>query len=218
MAQSNKNKHYCQIIEAAIFAAGKPLSIDDLKASVLSEFKLSLSAIRNLVREVQQSYEGRGIELVTLASGYRFQTIADVSPWLSHLWTEKAPRYSRAMLETLSLIAYKQPITRGEIEQVRGVAVSSNIIRAMQERGWIKVVGHKEIPGRPALFATTPAFLDYFGLESLDQLPQLETVAPTTFELGVQQPENQAEKETTPQSDSGESDVRETSKSISESR
>lgn len=204
--KSQRNKQYCQIIEAAIFAAGKPLTVDDLRATVLSEFELSARVVRNLVKEVQQSYEGRGIELKSVASGYRFQTVSSLSPWIARLWTERAPKYSRASLETLSLIAYKQPITRSEIEEVRGVSVSQNIIRSLQERGWIKVIGHREVPGRPALFGTTAAFLDYFGLESLNELPQLEQVAPTSFQLGEQHP----------QSDSGESDVRETTESISE--
>ena len=119
-------------------------------------------------------YRPRGIQLVEVASGYRFQSLDSLSPWLSRLWQETSPRYSRAMLETLALIAYRQPITRGEIEQVRGVAVSSNIIKTLTEREWIKVVGHKEVPGRPALYATTKQFLDYFSLKSLSDLPNAE--------------------------------------------
>lgn len=198
---AKKNKQLIQIIEGAIFAAGKPLSVEELRKTVLAEFDLSSRKINNLIRELQQDYEGRGIELVKVNTGYRFQTIPMLSPWISLLYEERAPRYSRALLETLSIIAYRQPTTRGEIERVRGVAVSSNIIRTLQERNWVKVIGHKEVPGRPAIFATTPAFLDYFGLESLDQLPQLQ------------------EFKTTPllESDSGESDVRKTSESPSES-
>src|SRR5690606_19645453 len=115
----------------------------------------------------------RGIELVEVASGFRFQVRAEVQPWVSRLWTERQTRYSRALLETLALVAYRQPITRGEIEQIRGVAVSSNIIRTLEEREWVRVVGHRDVPGKPALYGTTRTFLDYFGLKSLDQLPPL---------------------------------------------
>lgn len=163
-----------QIIEAAIFAYGKPLSIAYLKDTVLSDFNLSNRKIKNLLNELELLYENRGIELVHSASGYRFQTKSTFSPWISRLWQEKAPKYSRAMLETLALIAYRQPITRGEIEEVRGVVVSSQIMRTLQERGWVKVVGHKEVAGRPALFATTPSFLDYFGLQCLSDLPDVQ--------------------------------------------
>lgn len=174
MARKNNDEQYIQIIEAAIFAYGKPMPVKELSETVLAEFKLSQRKITGLLKTLQQKYqEGHGIELVKVAAGYRFQTKSTLSPWISLLWQEKAPRYSRAMLETLALIAYRQPITRGEIEQVRGVAVSSNIVRALQERGWVKVIGHKEVAGRPALFATTPSFLDYFGLQCLEDLPQV---------------------------------------------
>ncbi len=194
-----------QLIEAAIFAAGKPLSIEKLRSTVLSEYELSAKDVKQLIGDVQLSYQGRGIELAKVASGYRFQTLPELGPSLSQLWTEKAPKYSRAMLETLSLIAYKQPITRAEIEEVRGVAVSTHIIRSLQERAWIKVVGHKDIPGRPALFSTSAAFLDYFGLESLEALPQIPELASTPFNLGNENP----------QFDSGESDVRKTTEGLS---
>ncbi|MER2494015.1 SMC-Scp complex subunit ScpB [Catenovulum sediminis] len=173
MARKNNDQQYMQIIEAAIFAFGQPMTVKQLSETVLAEFKISQRKITSLVKELQLKYEGHGIELVQVAGGYRFQTRSMFSPWVSLLWQEKAPRYSRAMLETLALIAYRQPITRGEIEQVRGVAVSSNIIRSLQERGWVKVVGHKEVAGRPALFATTASFLDYFGLQCLEDLPQV---------------------------------------------
>ena len=123
---------------------------------------------------LELDYRPRGIQLKEVASGYRFQSLDSLSPWLSRLWQESSPKYSRAMLETLALIAYRQPITRGEIEQVRGVAVSSNIIKTLTEREWIKVIGHKEVPGRPALYATTKQFLDYFSLKSLSDLPNAE--------------------------------------------
>jgi len=160
------------LIEAAIFIADKPLSVEYLAKC----FSLSRQLIKMIITDLQQDYQHRGIELVTVASGVRFQAKAQFSNDLAILVAEKAPKYSRALLETLALIAYKQPITRGEIEDIRGVAVSSHIIKTLQERQWIKVLGHKEVPGRPALYGTTKIFLDYFGLASLEQLPDLNTV------------------------------------------
>lgn len=162
-----------QLIEAAIFAADKPMSIDDLKNTVLSEIKVNKAAVKQLLDEIEDDYALRGVNLVKLASGYRFQAAAHLGGLLGKMWQEKPAKYSRALLETLALIAYKQPITRGEIENVRGVSVSSNIIRTLTERDWIKVVGHKEVPGRPSLYGTTSTFLDYFTLTSLSQLPEL---------------------------------------------
>lgn len=160
-----------QLVEAALFVAGKPLSIVDLQETVLVEFAVSKPRIKQVLQQLAADYQARGVNLVEVASGYRFQALPTLSPFLSYLWQEKAPKYSRAMLETLALIAYKQPITRGEIEQIRGVAVSSQIMRSLQERDWIKVIGHKDVPGRPALFATTKRFLDYFSLKGLADLP-----------------------------------------------
>ena len=169
-----KHEQLKQLIEAAIFASDKPLSINRLKQTVLMDFNLSKLAIKHVIDELVLDYQPRGINLLELGSGYRFQTRDSLSEWLGRLWEESAPRYSRAYLETLALIAYRQPITRGEIEQVRGVAVGSNIIKTLTERDWIDVVGHKEVPGRPALYATTKGFLDYFGLASLAQLPDAD--------------------------------------------
>lgn len=166
-----------QIIEAAIFVSDKPLSIDFLKDTILAEFELSKRQVQLLLGELQKDFALRGVQLVETASGYRFQSDASLNPWVSRLWQEQAPKYSRALLETLSLIAYRQPITRGEIEQVRGVSVSSHIIKTLSERDWIKVVGHKEVAGRPALYATTSRFLDYFGLKSLAELPSIDLFA-----------------------------------------
>ena len=163
-----------QLIEATIFVSDQPVSVDKLKNTVLADFTVSDKAIQSALNALQLDYRPRGIQLVEVASGYRFQSLDSLSPWLSRLWQETSPRYSRAMLETLALIAYRQPITRGEIEQVRGVAVSSNIIKTLTEREWIKVIGHKEVPGRPALYATTKQFLDYFSLKSLSDLPNAE--------------------------------------------
>ncbi|MCC2615268.1 SMC-Scp complex subunit ScpB [Aestuariibacter halophilus] len=164
-----------QLVEATLFVADGPVSKAQMLDTVLVEFSVSNKVLDEILQELVQDYQSRGVQLVEVASGYRFQSMDSLSPWLSRLWQEHAPRYSRALMETLALIAYRQPITRGEIEDVRGVAVSSHIVKTLTERGWVKVVGHKEVPGRPALLATTKAFLDYFGLRSLAELPAAET-------------------------------------------
>ncbi|OFC69315.1 SMC-Scp complex subunit ScpB [Alteromonas confluentis] len=173
MKKINKNQ-LKQLVEAALFVADSPMTKLALRDTILAEFTVSERALNEVLKELVLDYQPRGIQLVEVASGYRFQSLDSLSPWLSRMWQESAPRYSRAMLETLALIAYRQPITRGEIEAVRGVAVSSNIIRTLTEREWIKVVGHKEVPGRPSLYATTRQFLDYFSLKSLADLPSSE--------------------------------------------
>lgn len=158
-------------------------------------------AVRQALAELAVDYEGRGFELKEVASGFRIQVRDDYAPWVSRLWEEKPPKYSRALLETLALIAYRQPITRAEIEDIRGVAVSSNIVKTLLEREWIRVVGHKELPGRPAMYATTRQFLDYFNLKSLAELPtlselrDLEQISAELVEQGVIEPEPQAEGE-----------------------
>ena len=162
-----------EIIEAAIFVADKPISKRHIKDTVLMDIAISMSRINHAIETIQTHFQTRGIHLVEVGSGYRFQACSSLSPWLSNLWQERAPKYSRALLETLSLIAYRQPITRGEIEQVRGVTTGSNIIKTLLEREWVKVVGHKEVPGKPALYATTKQFLDYFSLTGLENLPAL---------------------------------------------
>ena len=162
-----------EIIEAAIFVADKPVSKRHLKDTVLADLAIPMSRINTAIGAIHIHYQTRGIKLVEVGSGYRFQACSSLSPWLSNLWQERAPKYSRALLETLSLIAYRQPITRGEIEQVRGVTTGSAIIKTLLEREWVKVVGHKEVPGKPALYATTKLFLDYFSLTGLDELPAL---------------------------------------------
>ena len=164
-----------EIIEAAILAADGPLSIQQL-GEIFEEKSVSNIEIKQALAEIEKSCESRGFQLRKVASGYRFQIRVEYSDWVSRLWKEKTPRYSRALLETLALIAYRQPITRGDIEEVRGVSVSSNIMRTLIERDWIKIVGHREVPGRPALYSTTKAFLDYFNLERLDQLPTLQEI------------------------------------------
>lgn len=161
------------ILEAAMMAAGAPLSLDRMQSLFEENQEPTKDELKDTLAELQQDLEGRGIECIEVASGYRLQVRSQVAPWVAKLWEEKPQRYSRALLETLVLIAYRQPITRGDIEDVRGVVVSSNIIRTLIEREWVRVVGHRETPGRPALYATTKEFLDYFSLKSLDELPTL---------------------------------------------
>ena len=168
-----------RVLEAVLLAAAEPVSIDRLMA-LFQPGELPdgdpRQAVRTALNEIEYALDGRGYELKRVASGYRFQVRQGLSPWVSRLFEEKPPRYSRALLETLALIAYRQPATRGDIEAVRGVSVSQNIMRSLLERGWIRVVGQRDVPGRPALYATTRAFLDYFNLRSLDELPPLSEI------------------------------------------
>ncbi len=164
------------ITEGALLAAGKPLTIDQILSLFEEQERPERDVIRSALKELEEEMSGRGIELKQVASGYRLQVRQSVAPWVSRLWEEKPARYSRAFLETLALIAYRQPITRGEIEAVRGVSVSSSIIRTMLEREWIKVVGHRDVPGKPALYGTSKAFLDSFNLKSLSELPALSEI------------------------------------------
>lgn len=164
------------VIEAALLAAGKPLSLDRLADLFGRRGAPDRDALRQALAALADDYADRGIELKEVASGYRIQIRSRMSDWLVPLWEERAPRYSRALLETLALIAYRQPITRGEIEDVRGVAVSTNIVRTLLERGWVRVVGHRDVPGQPAMFGTTREFLDYFGLKKLEDLPPLSEI------------------------------------------
>ncbi len=165
-----------QIIEGALLAAGRSLTVAQLGELFEEHERPDKTAIREALEEVAARCEGRGYELQEVASGFRFQVRQALSPWVGRLWQERPQKYSRALLETLSLIAYRQPITRGEIEEIRGVAVSSNIIKSLHEREWIRVVGHRDVPGRPAMYATTRQFLDYFNLKTLDQLPALAEI------------------------------------------
>ena len=162
-----------QILEGALLAAGEPLSEQRMVLLFEENERPSKEEIRAAIKSVEERCEDRGYELVQVASGYRFQVRQDLAVWVGRLWQERPARYSRALMETLSLIAYRQPITRGEIEEIRGVAVSTNIIKTLLEREWVRVVGHRDVPGRPAMYATTRQFLDYFNLKSLDQLPPL---------------------------------------------
>ena len=165
-----------QIIEAALLAFGEPLNHAQIAGLFEESSQVANADISKALDELAEDCAERGIELKQVASGYRLQVKQSLQQWITRLWTERPQRYSRAMLETLSLIAYRQPITRGEIESVRGVSLSSNIIRTMQEREWIRVVGHRDVPGKPALFGTTRAFLDHFDLKSLDDLPTLSEI------------------------------------------
>lgn len=168
-----------RIVEAALLAAHEPVPVARLE-KLFAAGELPDENPRQLLRdtlaELSDELTDRGIELVRVGSGYRFQVRQSMSPWVSRLWDEKPPRYSRALLETLALVAYRQPVTRGDIEQVRGVSVSPNIMRTLQDRGWIRAVGQREAPGRPSMYGTTREFLDYFNLKSLDELPPLNEI------------------------------------------
>jgi segregation and condensation protein B len=173
MSDNSKLK---QIVEAALLAAGKPLSLDQLIALFPEPEQPEKKQLREVLDELSEDYQGRGIEVTEVGSGFRIQVRAEFSPWVSKLWVERPPKYTRALLETLALIAYRQPITRGEIEDIRGVSVSTNIIKTLTEREWVRVVGHRDVPGKPALYATTKEFLDYFNLKSLNDLPTLAEI------------------------------------------
>jgi len=161
------------IMEAALLAAGRPLSLDHLLGLFPEESAPARDEIRAALQALGDDYSDRGLEVNEVASGFRIQVRQRMEPWVSRLWEERPPKYSRALLETLALIAYRQPITRAEIEDIRGVSVSTSIMKTLQEREWVRVVGHRDVPGRPAMYATTRQFLDYFGLKSLDELPTL---------------------------------------------
>ncbi|RKZ66055.1 MAG: SMC-Scp complex subunit ScpB [Gammaproteobacteria bacterium] len=165
------------IIEAALMVSEKPVSVSQLLAIFEKETDRPERAdIKTAIEQIMQDYEGRGIELKEVSSGYRVQVNGDYADWINHLFDDRPPRYSRALLETLAIIAYRQPVTRAEIEEIRGVSVSSNIIRTLQERSWIRVVGQRDIPGKPELLATTKEFLDYFNLKKLSELPSLSEI------------------------------------------
>ncbi|MBD3669414.1 MAG: SMC-Scp complex subunit ScpB [Gammaproteobacteria bacterium] len=189
-----------QIIEAALMAAGSALKLDHIMNLFEGEQDVpSRDEVLQAIHSLMADCEGRGVELVEVASGFRFQARQEFSNWVQRLWEEKPQRYSRALLETLALIAYRQPITRAEIEEVRGVSVSSTIIKTLQEREWVRVVGHRDVPGKPAMYATTREFLDYFNMQSLDELPTLAEIrdidsinAELAFDEGEQSEEAKA--------------------------
>lgn len=161
------------IIEAAIMVAGRPLTLQNLQKLFAESAEPEMEQLRDAIKAIREKYESSGIELRQVASGYQFQARVELSPWLCKLWEERPPRYSRALLETLALIAYRQPITRAEVEEIRGVTASSHIIKTLLEREWIKVLGYRDVPGKPAMYGTTKIFLDYFNLKNLDELPTL---------------------------------------------
>ncbi len=165
-----------KVVEGALLAAGAPLSLNQLNALFPDEEKPGHGPLKEALAALDADLADRAVELTEVGSGFRLQIRTQLMPVISQLWTEKPPRYSRALLETLAIIAYRQPITRGEIEQIRGVSLSANILRTLQERDWIKTVGHRDVPGRPELLGTTRAFLDYFNLKSLDELPTLAEI------------------------------------------
>ena len=169
---SSDSQELKRVIEAALLTAGEPLSLTDLKK--LFDEELANDTIRAILDEIARNWEGRSVELVNVASGWRFRARPEYQRYLERLNPQKPPRYSRAVMETLAIIAYRQPVTRGDVEDIRGVVVSTNIIKALEARGWIDVVGHREVPGRPELFATTRQFLDDLNLRSLTELPPLE--------------------------------------------
>ena len=177
------------ILEAVLLASGEPLSLEMLATVFSDEERPSNTEISQSLEALNDDYAERGLELKEVASGFRIQVREDANPWVARLWEDRPQRYSRALLETLSLIAYRQPITRGDIEEVRGVSVRTNIIRTLQEREWIRVVGHRDVPGKPALFGTTKVFLDYFNLASLDDLPSLAEIK----DMGSIEPELELE-------------------------
>lgn len=184
------------IVEGALLAAGGPLTLETL-ASLFAEEESALPPptredLMAALTALEADCQDRGIELAQVAGGYRIQVRKACAPWVARLWDEKPPRYSRALLETLALIAYRQPITRGEIEEIRGVAVSTNIVKTLLEREWVRVVGHRDVPGRPALYASTRKFLDYFGLKSLNELPTLAEIRAPDFlgdDLPLEEPD-----------------------------
>jgi len=165
------------VLEAALLAAQEPIPVAELRK--MFDEEIGADTIRRLLEELREAWKERGVELATTASGWRFQTRASYQKFLERIHPEKAPRYSRAVLETLAIVAYRQPVTRGDIEEVRGVTASAEVIGRLEERGWVEVIGHKEVPGRPALYATTKIFLDDLGLRSLQELPPLEDIAKT---------------------------------------
>ena len=189
-----------QIIEAALLSASRPLSIQEIQRLFPTDQTPSKEDIKETLNEIEDLCAKRGVELKRVSSGYRMQVKQSLSAYIAKLWEEKPQRYSKATLETLALIAYRQPITRGEIEQIRGVSVGTQLIRGILERGWIKIVGQRDVPGRPSLYATTKEFLDYFGLQHLRELPGLPDL-PDVDSLDMELPLEEEQKEADSQSD-----------------
>lgn len=205
------------ILEALIMASGSPLSVDRMLAVFDEKQRPDRKTLRTALKTLAEDYDDTSVELKEVSSGYRFQVRKDYSEWVSKLWEERPARYSRALLETLSLIAYKQPITRGEIEKIRGVNVSTQIMKTLLEREWVSVIGHRDVPGKPAIYATTKQFLDYFNLKSLDELPPLaelrdidkingELDLPDPNQKQTEEPQTTPEAQTQSQGEDGDSD------------
>ena len=181
------------IIEAILLASYEPLSVDKLFKIITSKEKKSKSDILSAIDNLQKDYQNKDIEIAKVASGFRIQAKSEIGDYLNIMFADRTPRYSRALMETLSIIAYRQPVTRGDIEAIRGVSVSTSIMRTLTERNWIRIIGYRDVPGKPAMFATTPEFLDYFSLQKLDELPDLpEKKEPMELDLDLSdQPENE---------------------------
>jgi segregation and condensation protein B len=173
-------EQFAQIIEAALMVAGRPLTVTQLQKLFDELDQPETHEIKSAITALQEKYKEAGIEIHEVASGFQFQAKTHLSPWLSRLWEERAPRYSRAFLETLALVAYRQPITRAEVEDIRGVSASSHHFKTLLERGWIRILGYRDVPGKPALYGTTKEFLDYFNLKNLSQLPTLSELKDLT--------------------------------------
>ena len=191
-----------QIIEAALLSASRPLSIQEIQGLFPADQTPSKEDIKETLNEIEDLCAKRGVELKRVSSGYRMQVKQSLSAYIAKLWEEKPQRYSKATLETLALIAYRQPITRGEIEQIRGVSVGTQLIRGILERGWIKIVGQRDVPGRPSLYATTKEFLDYFGLQHLRELPglpDLQDIDSLDMELPLEEEQKEVESQSDPQ-------------------
>ena len=191
-----------QIIEAALLSASRPLSIQEIQRLFPTDQTPSKEDIKETLNEIEDLCAKRGVELKRVSSGYRMQVKQSLSAYIAKLWEEKPQRYSKATLETLALIAYRQPITRGEIEQIRGVSVGTQLIRGILERGWIKIVGQRDVPGRPSLYATTKEFLDYFGLQHLRELPglpDLQDIDSLDMELPLEEEQKEVESQSDPQ-------------------
>ncbi len=175
------------LIEAILLASDEPLSVNKIHKLLNSKTKVSKSNILSSIDDLKQDYENKKIEIIQVASGLRIQAKEEVRDYLKLMFSERTPRYSRALLETLSIIAYRQPVTRGDIEAIRGVSVSPSIMRTLNDRNWVRIIGYRDVPGKPAMFSTTPEFLDYFGLEKLEELPELpDTKEPINYHLDLQ--------------------------------
>jgi segregation and condensation protein B len=206
------------IVEAALLAAGRPMSVEQIQALFSDIERPERTEIKAAIEVLEADYAERAIRIIEVASGWRIQVREEMAGWVSRLWQDRPARYSRALLETLALIAYRQPITRGEIEDIRGVSVSSNIMRTLMERGWVRIVGHRDVPGRPGMYATTREFLDYFGLKKLEDLPPLAEIRDldsisVELDLGLMElppvslPEEAGEHEETTDTDDAPQDI-----------